>query len=82
MLSFAAGYTNNHKVSMSLIDLDREGDVHLGLVREMREVLQWWCQMKLRHTSTFGLRIYKRGSMLINHLVSWDGGTRQAPCSF
>ena len=55
---------------MSLIDLDREGDVHLGLVREMREVLQWWCQMKLRHTSTFGLRIYKRGSMLINHLVS------------
>jgi hypothetical protein len=23
---------------------------------------------RLRHTSTFGLRIYKRGSMLINHL--------------
>jgi prolyl 4-hydroxylase len=55
-------------VKLDKIDLDTNGEVHLGLIREMREILQWWCKMKLRHTSTFGLRIYRRDSMLINHL--------------
>ena len=56
------------------IDLDNRAhiNVKLELVREMRQVLQWWTSMQLRHTSTFGLRIYHRGSMLINHFDRAD----------
>jgi hypothetical protein len=68
------GYTNSHVVAMDKIDLDDRAhiDVKLELVREMREVLQWWTSMQLRHTSTFGLRVYRRGSMLINHFDRAD----------
>ena len=68
------GYTNSHVVLMDKIDLDarEQVDVKLALVREMREVLQWWTNKVLRHTSTFGLRIYHRGSMLINHFDRAD----------
>ena len=35
---------------------------------EMRAVLEWWTGRSLKHTSTFGVRIYHRDSMLINRL--------------
>merc|ERR1712039_435506 len=35
---------------------------------EMRDVLEWWTGTSLSHMKTFGVRIYRRGSMLINHL--------------
>lgn len=66
----SGGYTNSHTVTMDKMDLDDSrtfGPVHLGVVREMRQVLQWWTGVKLRHTSTFGVRIYKRDSMLLDH---------------
>ena len=34
----------------------------------MREILQWWTGLELVHTSTFGVRVYRRGSMLIDHV--------------
>lgn len=64
------GYTNSHIIEMEKIDLDDSrmaGHAHLDIIREMRQVLQWWTGMPLRHTSTFGVRIYKRGSMLVDH---------------
>jgi hypothetical protein len=41
-------------------------------VKEMQQVLQWWTKMRLRHTSTFGVRVYRRDSMLINHVDRMD----------
>jgi len=66
------GYTNVHKISITKIPLDDFSDVHSGIVKEMQQVLQWWTQIRLKHTSTFGCRIYKRGSMLINHVDRSD----------
>lgn len=62
------GYTNNDKVPIDKINLDQFPVIHGRIVREMRAILQWWTGMKLKHTSTFGVRIYRRGSCLINHV--------------
>merc|ERR1712187_19481 len=40
----------------------------MGIIDEMRDVLEWWTQTLLKHETTFGLRIYQRGSMLLNHV--------------
>eukprot|EP00037_Helgoeca_nana_P000037 m.19830 g.19830 ORF g.19830 m.19830 type:complete len:173 (+) comp10048_c1_seq1:1-519(+) len=34
--------------------------------------MQWWTQMRLRHTSTYGVRVYRRDAMLINHVDRVD----------
>mmetsp|Transcript_43438 Transcript_43438/g.87823 ORF Transcript_43438/g.87823 Transcript_43438/m.87823 type:complete len:388 (-) Transcript_43438:150-1313(-) len=68
----AGGYTNNDKVAFDKIDLDRFRQIHGGIVKEMQEVLQWWTDMRLRHTSTFGVRVYRRHSMLIDHVDRMD----------
>lgn len=68
----AGGYTNNHKVGMSKINLDNFPEQHSGIVKEMQAVLQWWSKMKLKHTATFGARVYRRGSMLVNHVDRQD----------
>ena len=34
----------------------------------MQDILEWWTGRRLVHTSTFGVRIYHRDSMLINHV--------------
>merc|ERR1712151_617237 len=47
-------------------------NVLVDIVSEMKEVLQWWTKQHLKHTMTFGLRVYRRGSMLINHLDRQD----------
>jgi prolyl 4-hydroxylase len=62
------GYTNNHVIPTDHINLDNFRDVHAGIISEMRQVLQWWTQQELKHTQTFGVRIYHRDSMLINHV--------------
>lgn len=66
------GYTNNHVIPTNHIDLDAFPEVHQEIVREMRYVLQWWTQQELKHTSSFGIRIYRRGNMLINHVDRED----------
>ena len=68
----AGGYTNNHVVNFDKVDLDRFRAVHSAIVREMQQVLQWWTKVRLRHTSTFGVRVYRRDSMLINHVDRMD----------
>ena len=39
---------------------------------EMQSILEWWTMLQLRHTSTYGVRVYHRGSMLINHVDRMD----------
>lgn len=67
----SGGYSNNQQVRTEMLDiLDR---ARLGpeqdavLKAEMQRVLQWWAARPLRHTSTYGVRVYRRGSMFINH---------------
>eukprot|EP00040_Diaphanoeca_grandis_P023058 m.124870 g.124870 ORF g.124870 m.124870 type:complete len:542 (+) comp29086_c0_seq6:334-1959(+) len=62
------GFTNNDWLSMKKLNLDNYQDVRSQIVVEMRSILQWWCGLQLRHTSTYGLRIYRRGSVLTNHV--------------
>lgn len=65
-------YSNIHKVGMTKIDLDNHQGVRRVVVKEMQEVLQWWTQRRLKHTSTFGIRVYHRDAMLINHVDRAD----------
>jgi len=65
-------YSNIHKVGMTKIDLDSYRSTRKKVVDEMLHVAQWWTQRLLKHTSTFGVRIYKRDSMLINHVDRAD----------
>lgn len=71
-LPIPGSFTNDHKVSMGRLDLDHYPKVHEAVIQEMKEILQWWSKQRLKHSVTFGLRIYTRGSMLINHLDRKD----------
>ena len=67
------GYTNNDVVKIDKIDLDQYTHIQRSIIREMRQILEWWTAgIKLKHTSTFGIRIYRRNSVLINHVDRMD----------
>ena len=66
------GYTNNDKVLIDKVNLDEFPATHRAIVRELRDILQWWTGLRLKHTSTFGIRVYRRGSMLIDHVDRMD----------
>ena len=51
------GYTNNDKVLIDKVNLDRCAT--RAIVRELRDILQWWTSLRLKHTSTFGT-VYRR----------------------
>jgi len=60
--------TNRHKVSMDKLHLEHFPHAHRAVVNEMQEVLEWWTQKHLKHTLTGGIRIYRRGAMVVNHM--------------
>jgi len=33
----------------------------------MQPVLEWWIRAKLKHSSTYGIRVYRQNAMMINH---------------
>eukprot|EP00929_Paragymnodinium_shiwhaense_P007857 TRINITY_DN111775_c0_g1_i1.p1 TRINITY_DN111775_c0_g1~~TRINITY_DN111775_c0_g1_i1.p1 ORF type:complete len:420 (+),score=92.01 TRINITY_DN111775_c0_g1_i1:60-1319(+) len=66
------GYTNNHLVKFDEVSLDNFRDVHEMVKGEMWGILRWWTQRELKATDTFGVRIYRRGAMLINHVDRAD----------
>lgn len=68
----SGGYTNSHKIGLDKINLDSQPEIMNGIIREMQIILQWWAGERLRHTSTFGIRIYREGAMLINHVDRRD----------
>lgn len=63
---------NEDKIQMHRLNLDFYSDVRMLIQTEMLSVMQWWTQMRLRHTSTYGVRIYRRDAMLINHVDRSD----------
>mmetsp|Transcript_115916 Transcript_115916/g.322770 ORF Transcript_115916/g.322770 Transcript_115916/m.322770 type:complete len:432 (+) Transcript_115916:57-1352(+) len=62
------GFSNNHIVEFDKIELTKYPAVMQVIVNEMKQVLEWWTKMRLKHSTTFGIRIYRRDSMLVNHL--------------
>lgn len=50
------------------LDLDAFQSVRRKIVAHMKDVLEWWTKRPLEHTSTYGMRIYKRQAMLVNHV--------------
>lgn len=68
----AGYYSNEAKYPMTKIDLDLFSHIRASIVSDMRWVLQWWTRKHLKHTSTFGIRIYHRNNMLINHVDRAD----------
>ncbi|CAK0804201.1 unnamed protein product [Prorocentrum cordatum] len=68
----AGGYTNSHTIPMSKLDLDKHRDIQRKVHMELKDYLEWWTGRPLTHTSTFGIRIYHRGSMLIDHVDRAD----------
>merc|ERR1711879_459309 len=60
------GFSNINVKPMDKLNMDHA--VLLTIQDEMRAVLEWWTGMLLHHMATFGVRIYRRDSMLINHL--------------
>jgi len=66
------GYTNNHVNPFGKIDLDAFPDEHNQIISEMKAVLQWWVRAKLKHTATFGIRVYRRNAILIDHVDRAD----------
>jgi hypothetical protein len=68
----AGGYTNSHVVTLSKLDLDKFRHIQRLVHAEMKVYLEWWTDQPLTPTSTFGIRIYHRGSMLIDHLDRAD----------
>jgi len=68
----SGGYTNNHVKFNDLLDISRYPAIRQVIDKEMEEVLQWWTQTPLRWTATYGTRVYKRGSMLIDHVDRSD----------
>lgn len=62
------GYTNINTVPMRRVFLDRFVEQKEKLTDEMQDVLEWWTGMPLVHTATYGVRVYSRGSMLVDHL--------------
>mmetsp|Transcript_904 Transcript_904/g.2169 ORF Transcript_904/g.2169 Transcript_904/m.2169 type:complete len:437 (+) Transcript_904:42-1352(+) len=66
------GYTNSQVYHFDKINLDNFREMQQKIILEMHRVLEWWTQQPLRHTSTFGIRVYRRHAMLINHVDRYD----------
>lgn len=66
--SIGGGYTNQEVVPMDKVDLDFFTPTRFEIVKKMRPILQWWTNRRLVHTATYGLRIYRRDSMLLTHV--------------
>lgn len=66
------GYLNNDFVDTSRLDLDKHPKMHQAIQNEMQDVLEWWTGMPLLHAATYGVRVYRRGSMLLNHIDRSD----------
>eukprot|EP00658_Telonema_sp_P-2_P019818 TRINITY_DN1779_c0_g1_i1.p1 TRINITY_DN1779_c0_g1~~TRINITY_DN1779_c0_g1_i1.p1 ORF type:complete len:385 (-),score=74.83 TRINITY_DN1779_c0_g1_i1:780-1934(-) len=61
-------YTNAHVSPVSQLNLDAFPEMRRMVVSQLQGVLEWWTNQSLQHAETFGMRIYRRDSMLINHV--------------
>lgn len=66
------GYLNDAHFAAHFLALQSNPKGYHVINEEMQAVLEWWCHQELEHTSTFGVRIYKRGSTLLTHVDRMD----------
>ena len=67
------GYINTDDVPMDRIILDEFRDVQKYISDEVLKIETWWTGIPdLQHMSTYGLRLYRRGSTLIHHIDTAD----------
>lgn len=66
------GYTNSRSVELDILSLDDHRDIHGKITAELEQILEWWSGMPLKHTATYGVRTYHRGSVLIDHVDRHD----------
>lgn len=66
------GYGNSHSVGSHIVSLHRPDSesrrVNRIVIEEMHAVMEWWTKRKLKHTASFGVRMYGREGVLFNHL--------------
>jgi len=60
---------NNNKIPTLNVDIEENQTLKKFMEREMRQVLSWWSQMRLFKVSTFGVRIYQRGAVMLSHVA-------------
>eukprot|EP00854_Cymbomonas_tetramitiformis_P026454 gene26454-32455_t len=60
--------TNEEAVKMFKVDLDHFPATRVRIVDFVRPMLEWWTERRLVHTATYGLRIYRRDSVLMRHV--------------
>merc|ERR1719478_478178 len=62
------GYLNDNHVPSSHLNLDFHPQQHGKIQAEMQDIIEWWCNRPLVHSATFGVRVYKTGNILLNHV--------------
>jgi len=63
------GFTNDNKYQFKMINMDKRPHIKFKLQTEMKQILEWWTNgTRLTHTATYGVRIYPRHAMLVNHI--------------
>ena len=66
--TIGGSFANDQLHPFDFLSLDGYMAVRNQVSREMQDVMQWWTNQHLRHTATYGIRIYKRDAMLLNHV--------------
>ena len=66
------GFTNGDKVSLNKVNLDDFRSVRKKVFEEMQPLMEAWCNCKVHHSMTYGVRVYRRDSVLINHVDRKD----------
>jgi len=57
---------------IDIVSLDQHRNVRELITSEMQHVVQWWTAQSLRHTATYGIRVYKREAVLKKHVDRQD----------
>jgi len=70
--SIGGCYANTHAFPFAMLDMDKYQHIRAAVVTHLRDVLEWWTNRTLQHTSTYGMRIYRREAMLIDHVDRED----------
>eukprot|EP00928_Gymnodinium_smaydae_P024860 TRINITY_DN1999_c0_g2_i2.p1 TRINITY_DN1999_c0_g2~~TRINITY_DN1999_c0_g2_i2.p1 ORF type:complete len:433 (+),score=43.87 TRINITY_DN1999_c0_g2_i2:68-1366(+) len=63
------GFDNSVAVEKHIMRLGRVNPkMRSVLMKEVQQILEWWTGLPMEHTSTYGVRTYRRGNVLIDHV--------------
>eukprot|EP00928_Gymnodinium_smaydae_P024858 TRINITY_DN1999_c0_g1_i1.p1 TRINITY_DN1999_c0_g1~~TRINITY_DN1999_c0_g1_i1.p1 ORF type:complete len:424 (+),score=34.83 TRINITY_DN1999_c0_g1_i1:80-1351(+) len=76
------GFDNSKAVEQYLMSLDNHTKMRSVLSQEVQQVLEWWTGLPMEHTMTYGVRTYRRGNVLIDHVDRKDTHIASAVLQF